>query len=54
MIKLLKSHGFTLDRVRGSHHVMAMGLLRVSVPVHGKKELGKGLEIQILKDVGLR
>ena len=54
MVKLLKSHGFTLSRVSGSHHIMANGTVRVSVPVHGKKELGKGLELQILKDAGLR
>lgn len=54
MIKLLKAHGFTLDRVAGSHHILVNGALTVSVPVHGKKELGKGLELRILKDAGIR
>ena len=48
------ANGFSLDRVRGSHHIMVGGAITVPVPVHGKKELGKGLELRVLKDAGLR
>lgn len=44
MVKLLQAHGWTLDRVRGSHYVMVKpGRRSVPVPVHGKRELPKGL-----------
>jgi predicted RNA binding protein YcfA (HicA-like mRNA interferase family) len=44
LIKLLEAHGWTLDRVRGSHHIMVKpGKRSIPVPVHGKRELPKGL-----------
>lgn len=36
--KLLESHGYTLARISGSHHVFTKpGAETVSIPVHGGK-----------------
>lgn len=54
LIKELKAAGWTLVRVRGSHHQFkhpAIGLT-ITVP-HPKKDLGKGLVAKIRKDAGL-
>jgi len=52
VIKRLKQDGWTLRRISGSHHVMAKGSKVISVPVHGKKDLGKGIIHAIAKDAG--
>lgn len=50
LVKLLKANGWALDRIRGSHHIMVKaGFRSVPVPVHGSKELPKGLVSAILK-----
>jgi predicted RNA binding protein YcfA (HicA-like mRNA interferase family) len=54
VVKLLRLHGWELDRVVGSHHIMAKGDEVVPVPVHGKKELKKGTLHSILKKAGIR
>lgn len=41
LIKLLKKHGWELDRIIGSHHVLVKGDKILTVPVHGKKDLKK-------------
>jgi predicted RNA binding protein YcfA (HicA-like mRNA interferase family) len=45
LIKELKADGWTLDRVRGSHHVFKHPVKagHVTVPAPPKKDLGKGL-----------
>lgn len=55
LIKVLKKHGFTLNRVKGSHHILVHPDKRitVSVPVHKGKTLGKGITQAIIKDAGL-
>lgn len=50
LIKLLEENGWVLDRVRGSHHIMIKDDKTLSVPVHGSKDLGKGLLNRLLKD----
>ena len=54
LIRALKSAGWRLDRVRGSHHVFKHpdrpGHLVVP---HPKKALGKGLVAAIRKQAGL-
>jgi predicted RNA binding protein YcfA (HicA-like mRNA interferase family) len=54
LIREIKSAGWVLDRVRGSHHVFGHPLRpgHVVVP-HPKKELGKGLVAAIRKQAGL-
>ncbi|MDQ6700235.1 MAG: type II toxin-antitoxin system HicA family toxin [Acidobacteriota bacterium] len=40
-------------RVRGSHHVLANGALRTTVPVHGNRVLRIGTLRGILRDVDI-
>jgi len=36
--KLLKHHGWTLDRISGSHHIFKKeGCQPISIPVHGHR-----------------
>jgi len=54
LIKLLEKDGWTLDRVRGSHHVFKHPAKPGIVVVpHPKKELGKGLVAAIKKEAGI-
>ena len=54
IIKILKSKGFVLDRVKGSHHIYYLPetKIRVVVPFH-KKDLPKGTCLAILKSAGI-
>jgi len=54
MIKLLKDNGWNLMRIKGSHHILAKGKLTITVPVHGNKSLGKGLERELYKQGGIK
>ncbi len=52
--KLLEAHGWRLDRISGSHHIMVRdGCRSVPVPIHGTAELPKGLLSAILKQAGI-
>lgn len=53
LIKLLERNGWKLDRINGSHHIMAKGKLTESIPVHNA-DLKKGLLNTILKRTGLK
>jgi len=55
IIKVLEENGWHLDRIKGSHHIYKNDLLKKSVPIpiHGKKDLGKGLFYRILKECGI-
>ena len=52
---LLEQHGWTLLRVRGSHHIYGRegSAVRLSVPVHGNKPLKTGLLKHLLSMAGL-
>jgi predicted RNA binding protein YcfA (HicA-like mRNA interferase family) len=54
LIKELQAIGWTLDRIRGSHHVFCHPERggHVTVP-HPKKNLGHGLVASIRKQAGL-
>jgi predicted RNA binding protein YcfA (HicA-like mRNA interferase family) len=54
LIRQLKKAGWSLDRVRGSHHVFTHSEHggHVTVP-HPKKDLGKGLVAAIRKQTGI-
>jgi predicted RNA binding protein YcfA (HicA-like mRNA interferase family) len=54
LIRLLKDHGWELERIQGSHHIMVKGEKTLSVPVHGIKDLGKGLLHALMKQGGLK
>jgi len=51
MVRFLQDEGFTLLRVRGSHHFLAREELRTSVPVHGNRPLKIGTLRSILRDI---
>jgi len=53
MSKLLKKNGWMKRRQKGSHHHFYKDGIRISVPVHGSKDLSKGIEQAILKEAGL-
>ena len=55
LIKLLEERGWTLDRITGSHHIYKQVDTKqtVPIPVHGSRDLGKGLFLKILKDAGI-
>lgn len=42
LIKLLEKSGWSLDRIRGSHHIMIKGPLTLSVPYTGKEICPQG------------
>jgi predicted RNA binding protein YcfA (HicA-like mRNA interferase family) len=51
MVRFLESQGFTVVRIRGSHHVLARGSARTTVPVHGSQTLRIGTLRGILRDI---
>lgn len=54
LIKQLNIRGFSIVRIRGSHHFMRHpDGRRTVVPVHRSETLGPGLLLKILKDVEL-
>jgi predicted RNA binding protein YcfA (HicA-like mRNA interferase family) len=51
LIKAIEQRGFFFSRQTGSHAIYINDEgIRVTIPVHGKKDLGKGLLKQILSD----
>jgi predicted RNA binding protein YcfA (HicA-like mRNA interferase family) len=54
LVKRLKSNGWTLDRIKGSHHIMVKAEKTLSVPIHGNKDIPSGLLSRLLKDGGLK
>jgi predicted RNA binding protein YcfA (HicA-like mRNA interferase family) len=54
VIRILKANGWELLRVEGSHHRMGKGSVRVTVTVHGTRDLGVGLLKAIEKQTGVR
>ena len=49
MLRLYLEAGWSLRHVKGSHHRVAKGNDNETIPVHGNKDLGKGLESKLLK-----
>jgi predicted RNA binding protein YcfA (HicA-like mRNA interferase family) len=51
LCRVLEAHGWQLRRIKGSHHVYskAGNLARISVPVHGSKDLKIGLLRHLLR-----
>jgi predicted RNA binding protein YcfA (HicA-like mRNA interferase family) len=54
--KVLERNGWRLLRTRGSHHIYGKegSKVRISVPVHGNKELKLGLLKRFLLAAGLK
>lgn len=53
--RALERHGWSLLRIRGSHHIYGKSgsIVRLSVPVHANKPLKTGLAAHLLKMAGL-
>jgi predicted RNA binding protein YcfA (HicA-like mRNA interferase family) len=50
LIKLFLKNGWELNRINGSHHIMVKDNERsVPIPVHGSKDIPKGLLQKLLK-----
>jgi len=54
MVKLLREHGWEVDRISGSHYILVKGDKTLSVPVHGKRDLKKGLQQALSKEGGIK
>jgi predicted RNA binding protein YcfA (HicA-like mRNA interferase family) len=52
---LLELHGWSLQRINGSHHIYAKAgsPVRISVPIHGNESLKVGLQRHLMKLAGL-
>jgi len=55
LAKVLEDNGWRLARITGSHHVYVKTgrVERISVPVHGSKQLKPGLQAFLLKTAGI-
>jgi predicted RNA binding protein YcfA (HicA-like mRNA interferase family) len=52
--RLIKKKGWVIERQNGTSHVIyKKGNKTVSVPNHGSKELPKGLELKLKKEMNL-
>lgn len=54
IIELLKQNGWQIVRVRGSHHLLSDSMKTVSVPVHGKQDIGLGLLKALERQTGVK
>jgi predicted RNA binding protein YcfA (HicA-like mRNA interferase family) len=56
LIRILKQNGWFVVRQSGSHLMMQHPekAIQLTVPNHGSKEIGKGLQQKILKQAGLK
>lgn len=54
-LRYLISQGCTVEnQKRGSHRKVTLNGRQTVFPYHGSQEMGKGLEIKIKKDLGLK
>lgn len=53
-IKILEKHGWEILRISGSHYRLGKYGLRTTIPIHGKRDLGKGLIAAIEKQTGVK
>lgn len=54
LIKALSKVGFSVVRIKGSHHrLQHVDGRKTTIPVHGKESLGPGILLKILRDVDL-
>jgi predicted RNA binding protein YcfA (HicA-like mRNA interferase family) len=55
MCRILEQHGWTLVRIRGSHHALQKAGMEkmIIVPVHGNRDLKPGTQRGIMRDAEL-
>lgn len=53
--RLLESHGWSLQRVNGSHHIYSKtgSSVRIAIPIHGNASLKIGLLRHLMKLAGI-
>ena len=53
--KILEQHGWELERIKGSHHIYSHEDYDaiLTVPVHGNRDLKKGILKRLLKDASI-
>lgn len=51
MLTFLEDIGYTIVRIRGSHHILTKDHLRTSIPVHANRPLKIGTLRGILRDI---
>lgn len=54
VIKILEKQGWKVLRIHGSHYRLAKGEKRTTVPIHGIRDLGKGLLAAIERQTGVK
>lgn len=56
LARLVERHGWNLLRIHGSHHIYgkAGSVVRLSIPIHGKKPIKVGLLKHLMKMAGLQ
>jgi mRNA interferase HicA len=52
--KWLELQGATFQQGKGSHLKVSLAGKQSVLPMHGTKEIGKGLEAKIKRDLGLK
>lgn len=52
--RLVKKNGWVFIKAEGSHHIYEKNGMKYPVPFHGAKELGKGLEMKMRKEMGIK
>ncbi len=52
--RLVKKNDWHLLKIEGSHYIYEKNGKKYPVPFHGSKELGKGLEKKMKKEMGLK
>jgi predicted RNA binding protein YcfA (HicA-like mRNA interferase family) len=54
VIKQLESRGWSMVRVKGSHHMMQKDGKTVPIPIHGSTDIGSGLLAKIERQTGVK
>jgi mRNA interferase HicA len=56
LVRIIKQDGWYVIRQEGSHMIMRHDTKpgQLVVPMHGSKEVGKGLAAKMLKDAGIK
>lgn len=54
VIAKLKAAGWSINRIRGSHHILTKDGKAVPVPVHGSRDVGAGLLAAIQRQTGVK
>jgi predicted RNA binding protein YcfA (HicA-like mRNA interferase family) len=54
LIAFLEDNGYKFIRAKGTaHHIYSNGKISIPVPIHGKKDIGEILIMQILRETNI-